>query len=282
MRRDRNRPYGSRGRFAAVCLVLCVSLCGCGEETILHGVGEREAHLVRLVLFDVGISSTLEKAGEDWNIEVPQQHVTAALRELERRHVLRRHERKPANAGSMFETLEDQRERLATARSIELENTIRTIPAIVDVRIHIVPELEYSPLRPRNTEPGGSATAVVVVEGDSNSESFKLIEKQVQGILESAAGVTGARVFVSALAPHEKEPSIPSAIAPPPQSALLENRTAESSVTTPVTHIVLLAFVVVAFMAFAVLAVRRWLLKRSLGSQQLGPRTYQPHPEPAW
>ena len=199
------RPiWGSRFRgLVALGLVsmLSFALVACGENEILHGLDEREANGILVVLDSKEIDARKEKEEGRvvaWKVVVPSKYAAEARSilvdfELPKRKSVRLAE--VFAEGGMIPTASEEKAKMLVGIQGEIEQKLKLIPGVLDVHAQVViPNKEA--VRDVNTaRPQATASVVVVYEpiGGKIPYAVEDIQKAVSASVE---GMTPAMVTV--------------------------------------------------------------------------------------
>ena len=190
------RPNASALRPAGVLFspaVLLLALTGCASETVVHGIGEKEANQVIELLADNDISAQklTNSAGREvvYDISVPSSQRIEAIRALNEHEMPRRRDRGYkeifAEGGLIPTSSEEKAKRLAALEG-EIERQLKLIDGVLDVEVQIVAPEESALRTTREQEP--PTTASVTMKYLPRADGKRpMTEPEVQAVV--AAGV---------------------------------------------------------------------------------------------
>jgi len=177
------------------CLLLLatlLSLAGCDEQ-ILHDLDEAEANRVVSALHGGSIDARrVVQADGRWAISVKEGEAISALDILsERRTLVRRSaaRREPAES-SLIPSREEQWLRYQTEIAAGVEETLLTVPGVLEAHVHLHLPRNDPILGSRHQE-SGSASVLLVID-----EVCDLVDGDVAALVAGAAGLTAESVRV--------------------------------------------------------------------------------------
>jgi type III secretory pathway lipoprotein EscJ len=179
-------------------LLFCAALAGCKEE-ILHGLSEWEANrvLTRLHFVQIQAEKVSEPDGR-WAIAVPSESMIAAMQQLEATRVLRARANAEDSAPSFLSSRELNRFHHERLLSREIEQSVLSMPGILDVRVHInLPESDALVLKTRKAE-DGAASALLIAAPDAVIQ-----EAQIANLVSGASGISAQAVHVVVQRDHD-------------------------------------------------------------------------------
>lgn len=190
-------------RRASLGLLLGLLSAGCGVETVVHQVNEKEANQIIEVLANHGI--TAEKlrvdTGRDvyYHMQVPASVRLDAVRVLNQYELPRRRDKGYGEvfaAGGLIPTSSEEKAKRLTAIEGEIERQLKLIEAVLDAQVQIVLP-EDSPLR-TTQEAAVPTTAAVTIKYLPDSQSRPPIsEPEVAQLVASGVEkLTKDNVFV--------------------------------------------------------------------------------------
>lgn len=183
----------------AFTVALAVLLSGCGDETLLSGLQEREANEIISALFQASIQSQkiADSKGESYAVLVRSDELPKAVAALQALGLPRK-PRVQLNEifgdGGFAPTPFEQRIRYTYGLSQELERTISLMDGALDTRVHVVIPLEESS-RGRTSE----ASASVFLRYDDRFDTARFIPRIKQLVSDSVEGVEPSQVEILAL-----------------------------------------------------------------------------------
>lgn len=197
-------------------------LAACGGEPVAHGLAERQANQVAVVLDEAGLRAAVrrdEGSEAAWRVEVPAGSAASARRLLAER-ALPRQEGGGFTAvlgqGGLVPTPAEERARILHALSGELARSVESIDGVVEARVHLAP----APEDPLRTGVGPAARAAVLVKVRAGLRPR--VEPLLAGIQALVAGaVPGLEPGLVAVVLAEAEPAAPPAGDPPRSPAAL-------------------------------------------------------------
>jgi type III secretion protein J len=200
---------------AAALLLAAVTLAGCGEEEILHGLPEPQVNEILVVLDEAGISG--RKAREDgadggWTVAVRRGDASHAQRILADRELPRP---RPAGFGDVFgrggmvPTPTEEHALYLHALAGELSRSLEAIDGVVEARVHLgLPPND--PLRPGDPRPPRAAALVKC--RPSACDGVRGLERGIRDLIAGAADgldPSSVAVVVAAAAESVSPPSPP-------------------------------------------------------------------------
>ena len=174
-------------------------LTGCGEETLLSGLQEREANEIISALYQASIESQKQAApkGDSYAVIVRADELPKAVAALQALGL----PRKPRvqlneifGEGGFAPTPFEQRIRYTYGLSQELERTISLMDGALDTRVHVVIPLEENS-RGKTSE----ASASVFLRYDDRFDTARFIPRIKQLVSDSVEGVEPSQVEILAL-----------------------------------------------------------------------------------
>lgn len=171
-------------RFKSFFLVLFSwGLLGC-QEAILHDLDELQANRVRLTLERNSIEAKKIKDGSKWLIQVSEKRVTEALQVIESSRLLRSTLRRiETPEGSLIQSREERLSRLLESRSRSLEDTLQSIPGVLEAHVHL-----YADSAGKKAK---SASVLILLDGEAEPEY-----SGIQSLVSGASGVPADLVSV--------------------------------------------------------------------------------------
>jgi type III secretion protein J len=173
-----------------VPLALAAALAGCGDEPLLHDLGERQANEVLVALDEDGVEATKtrqEGTEAAWTVSVARRQVGQAHRVLAARQLPRA---RPQGLGEVFAqggmvpTPVEERARWLHALSGELARSVEALDGVVEARVHLGLPAE-DPLRP-GVRPDPRA-AVLVKCRPAACASLRDLEPGLRSLVAGAA-----------------------------------------------------------------------------------------------
>ena len=160
-------------RFAAVFFL--VALAGC-EAEVEHGLNEKDANEIRVVLSQQGIPSEKrhEEGGDKptWAILVPKGEVNRATELLVANHLPPDHQpglSQTYATPSMVPTATEEKARYIGALQGELAQTLESVDGVLSARVNVnIPE--SSDLEDRQKRPTPSASVVITYRRTKNAQ----------------------------------------------------------------------------------------------------------------
>ncbi|HSN91262.1 MAG TPA: secretion protein [Anaeromyxobacteraceae bacterium] len=203
----------------AALLLVAVTLSGCGEEEILHGLAEPQVNEILVALDDVGIAGRkVREDGADggWTVAVGRRDAARAQRILAERELPR-----PRSAGfgdvfgrgGMVPTPTEEHALYLHALAGELSRSLEAIDGVVEARVHFgLPQGD--PLRPGDPRPPRAAALVKC--RPSACDAVRGLERGIRDLVAGAAdGLDPSAVAVVVAAAVESA----SRPLPPPRSS---------------------------------------------------------------
>jgi len=183
-------------------------LAGCKTE-LRHGLSERSANEILVVLNEAGIDCTKEpdeggKQGQRvWKIVVAKKDSPRAVRILEAHNLPREHERGFADVftkSGLIPTGTEERAMMLQALQGELAHTLKAIDGVVEARVHLVLPKNKEFKSPDEEDVLPSASVLIRYHPDSQGQRpFKdddirrLISNSVEGLEASRVEVIATR-----------------------------------------------------------------------------------------
>ena len=166
------------------CFTLLLFLSAC-QEQIVHDLSEREANKVisHLSVAKLDARKVMQADGR-WAISVSQDAIVSALAYLDTQRVLATRDVKgPVAKGSMIPSREEQWFRYERSVAVSIEESLATIPGVLEARVHVnLPEED--PLFGSSNRGGGSGSVLLVVD-----EKFGALDEEISALVGSAAGI---------------------------------------------------------------------------------------------
>ena len=174
----------------SLCLAALIFFSGCTSQTIVEGISQSQATEIVAVFAEAGIAAKMQKqsgAQGGFTVSVRAEQYPQAMVFLHARNLPRREEPTFADTVAQKGFLPNSHDveslRLDRARAAELEETLRVLPAVRDVRGIV-----------RTTSGGPSSVSVIIqktfgAEFDTDSV-VKIIQKAIPGVLSDAIQVT--------------------------------------------------------------------------------------------
>lgn len=197
---------------APLSLLALAALAGCGQEPLLHDLGERQASEVLVALDEAGLQARKDRQeGTEpaWTITVARGEAGAAHRVLAARQLPRARPQglgEVFGAGGMVPTPVEERARWLHALSGELARSVEALDGVVEARVHLGLPSE-DPLHPgRRAAP---RAAILVKCRPASCAALRELEP---GLRQLAAGAA------EGLSPEAVAVVIAEAAAPPAQA----------------------------------------------------------------
>jgi type III secretion protein J len=174
---------------ATVSFALVVLLAGCGDEPLLHDLGERQANEVLVALDEEGVAATkVRQEGTEaaWTVSVERGQGGRAHRLLAARQLPRA---RPQGLGDVFAqggmvpTPVEERARWLHALSGELARSVEALDGVVEARVHLGLPAE-DPLHP-GVRPTPRA-AVLVKCRPASCASLRELEPGLRSLVAGA------------------------------------------------------------------------------------------------
>lgn len=203
-------------RSTSATLVLCLlAVSGCSEP-IYHGLSEREANQMLLVLDERGIGAEKSSDGQEdgrWVIAVDADEVVAAHTALQREGLPRRHVAGFDDfypAGGLVPTQSEERVVFQYSTAQELTGALLRVDGVVDAQVNLVlPEKPVVRLAGASEAPPRASVLIKVHSVDeppiSSSDVARLVSGGVDGLAVDAVEViyTDARSAPAAQVPEQ-------------------------------------------------------------------------------
>jgi type III secretion protein J len=209
-------------RRALPLLVLVVTLSGCGDEELLHGLDEAQANEILVALDEGGLAATKrreEGADAQWTVSVSGRDAARAHRLLAERELPR--PRPPGfgevfGKGSMVPTPTEEHALYLHALAGELARSVESIDGVVEARVHLgLPQPD--PLRPgERPSPRG---AVLVKCRPASCDAVRALEPGIRSLVAGAADALEPGAVSVMIAPGAAARAAPAT--PPRRSPLL-------------------------------------------------------------
>jgi type III secretion protein J len=185
----------ARRRFvtALVGLALALGLTGCGSETVVHGVNEKEANQIieALARYDITSGKVMNTSGREvtYDVTVGYAQRLDAIKVLNELDLPRRRDRGYneifAESGLIPTAAEEKAKRLAAVEG-EIEKQLKLIDGVLDVEVQVVMPDESDLRTTREQEP--TTTASVTMKYLPRADGTRPVsEPEVQAVV--AAGV---------------------------------------------------------------------------------------------
>ncbi len=182
-------------RRVATLLLGTVLFAGCQTE-IQHGLNEKEANEILVVLERRGIATTKEKeeGGREitWKIAVPKAHAANAAMLLKENELPRPREAgfEMFQRGSLIPTATEERAMFLKALSGELSRTLSSVDGVLDARVHInIPQKDELADTSQRPKPSASVLLkyrVPAPEAGRKAPPPPLSEEEVQSLVARA------------------------------------------------------------------------------------------------
>ena len=202
------------------CLMWLVS--GCAEETIVHGLSEKEANIILEVMSDADMRATklINATGREvvYDISVPAADRIKAIKLLNRHELPRRRDKgyfEVFSQSGLVPTSAEEKAKKMMALEGEIERQLKLIEGVLDVQVQLVIP-EESALRTTNEQGPDTTASVTIKYLPGAQDSRPVTEPEVQAIV--AAGVEKLmpeNVVVLMRPTGGAAPSV--AVPPPPQ-----------------------------------------------------------------
>lgn len=156
------------------------------KEQIVHDLSEVEANKIALRLHEHLINSEkIRQPDGNWAISVLRENALQAIKVLDESRHFRRTSLPEQPGGSVISSREDQRFHFERNLSREIENTLRSIESVFDVRVHLnLPAVDPLFGRPLRGSEGGSASVLLVV-----SNASEISRQDIASLVSGASGV---------------------------------------------------------------------------------------------
>jgi type III secretion protein J len=174
----------------AIPLLLTALLAACGDEPLLHDLGERQANEVLVALDEEGLAATkLRQEGSEaaWTVSVARGEAGKAHRLLAERQLPRA---RPQGLGEVFAqagmvpTPVEERARWLHALSGELARSVEALDGVVEARVHLGLPAD-DPLRPGARS--APRAAVLVKCRPASCASLRELEPGLRSLVAGAA-----------------------------------------------------------------------------------------------
>lgn len=163
-------------RFRLLVLLFCsFTTLGC-QEALIKGLAENRAQKMFLTLLQYGIDAqrVIEKEGT-WTLQVDSQEVPAAYQILKQNFLLETNTNTKDPKLNLLAATDERIRYQQRQLEEELEDTLSSIPGILDARVHIAPEYHNQTKRKRS-----SASIVLFIRQELSIEPSQ-IKKLVSG-----------------------------------------------------------------------------------------------------
>lgn len=175
-----------------VCMVLTI-VVGCSSETVIHGVGEREANQIIELLARHSIETTkLRTPGSRevvFDLSVSTGQHVEAIRLLNQNELPRRKDRGYSDVfaqSGLIPTSTEEKAKQLSALEGEIEKQLKLIEGILEAQVQIVIPTE-SPLRTVDAQRPSSTASVTIKYLPGAGDTKPISEAQVQALV--SAGV---------------------------------------------------------------------------------------------
>jgi len=180
-----------------VAVTLIVSLLGCDESDIMHGLSEREANFLITRLGDSGVEAKKQFEGKDtWSVQVDQNLAVQAIKIISRVRSVDENIHKESQSG-LFLSKEDRKFQLAKTLAHDIEQTLVVLSGIYDAKVHLnFPEVDPLLFGLVDSEVDqsvneGSGSALLVVE---NERLYK--KEDIAKLVSGASGIPEEKIAV--------------------------------------------------------------------------------------
>jgi type III secretion protein J len=221
-----NRIERRRAAMTLAIVMLCLSLTGCLHRTLLTDLSEEEAREAVVALYKGRVRASVSKAhnarGQDdgsWTVEVVGGDRTRveAWRILQENGLPRHREagiEEVYRNSQLIPTASEERARFLLALSGELCRSLKTLPGVVDARVHVVAP-DYAALRDPNEKPRPSASVLLKYWAGyaepSQQQIRKLVANGVEGLQEDRISVMISKLEP---APRDNRNDLANSVAP--------------------------------------------------------------------
>ena len=196
-------------------------LLGCGRDPLVHDLSERGANRIVTHLHSEGFDAVKRVQPDGrYAVEIEPHEVPNALRYLEETRLLRERRDPPIEGASLTATREDKRFRVERAMSREIEDTLDTMPGVLESRVH----LNLPPVDPLFGQKGGERGSGSVLLVADHREAIEAAE--VATLVAGAAGIAPGSVAVVVRKTSDLRPSEP----PRTEDAPTDNRASIESI----------------------------------------------------
>jgi len=173
------------------CALVVLFACSACDETIVHDLSEVQANRVLVALAHQGVSAEKVREVSSWSIAVPSSSATTALTVLEAHRTLKDLAvTSRSESGSLIQSREERMHRVEREVSQSLEQTLETIPAVLEARVHLnlnaAQQLSFLSEKPHQ-----SASVLLVARSGAAID-----RAQVQRLVSGAAGINEESVSV--------------------------------------------------------------------------------------
>ncbi len=191
-----SRTYGLRqiALFLGLFLLLCLGGC---RETIVHDLDESDANQLLTQLDSSGIAVEKNKQSDGkWAIAVASADILKAIQILNDQRLLGSQSdtdlEQVAGSSGLLASREDQLLSLERARGRAIEATLKSMPAVVDARVHLNLPLR-DPVFGKSLEKAesGSGSVFLLV-----NQSFALETENIKSLVAGAVGLTADSITV--------------------------------------------------------------------------------------
>lgn len=175
--------------FAALAAGALLLLTGCGVETVVHDLNEREANQIVEVLADRGITASKMRVQEGRNvvfqISVPSSVRLDAIKILNQNELPRRRDRgyqEVFQESGLIPTSAEERAKKLAALEGEIERQLKLIEGILDTQVQIVMPEDSALRTTQDAVPPTTASVTIKYMPDAQGKS-PLSDQQVRTLV---------------------------------------------------------------------------------------------------
>ena len=170
-----------------IFLLFFLLLVGCKKEALFN-LTEPQSTEVLTMLEKEGISADRKPEGKGfWKILVPEEKIAKAL-EIVQFHKAKIESSDKVSSISPFASPEERKQNTELLKSSEIEETLRRLPAVHDVRVHL---LLPSQGMFGNIESQGSGSVMLLISGE-----FIVSPDEVAQLVGGATGLEPSKISV--------------------------------------------------------------------------------------
>lgn len=180
--------YSMLKRVMIIIALIC--LTGCKRE-IFSDIAPREATRAATILTAAGILLDQKlKTNGNWSISVEDSQLTSAMQVLDQYRLTPQIEEKPEEK-SLFPTLEEEKRFSIKKLTLHLEETIKSLPGVLDARVLLSQIDEPEPFEKQKLQRQQSASIVVFA-----TPIFSVTDEDIRGLVSGASGVLSEQIHV--------------------------------------------------------------------------------------